>query len=141
MKRKKATKKDWWRKQCFVVTVDMFCTDVGFCIGTTAKEAKAWVKKVSGTKYKNLDYEQFDSWESEEKNEGRMVPFCGGFIVLLKADKRTQFRKFVGLLTHEVTHVVQYLLRDRRVPLSEDTEEVHAYLTEFLVSEALGKLY
>lgn len=45
----------------------------------------------------------------------------------------------IGTLVHEVTHAAHWLLKQRSVPLSEDTEEVYAYLQEFLFNELVKK--
>lgn len=38
----------------------------------------------------------------------------------------------VGCLIHECLHVVAHLLRSRDIPFTTDTEEVYAYLIDFL---------
>lgn len=38
----------------------------------------------------------------------------------------------ISELLHEIVHATAILLRDRGVPLSRDTEEVYAYMVEFL---------
>lgn len=45
----------------------------------------------------------------------------------------------IGSLVHEVTHAAHHLLKRRTVPLSEDTEEVYAYLIQFLFNELVRK--
>ena len=47
--------------------------------------------------------------------------------------------KRVSFIAHEVFHAVSYVLRHKGVPLSDNTDEVYAYLTEFLVREIIKK--
>ena len=131
--------KVWTDKSDFYVSVDMFKVDIVFVCNCNEKRAKKALKKACGSNYKDFKKKQLEGWDND-LSLGRMIPFKGGFIVLLKGDGGG-FRTFVSIMVHEITHVVQYLLRDRRVPLTEDTEEVHAYLTEYITREALLKLY
>lgn len=140
IKKKKNKQINWWDKKFFVVDVDMFRVDIGFCINSSEKEAANWIKKMSGDQFKNFDLKELNNWDTDAQCLGRMIPFMGSFIILIKPHNMN-FRDFVGTLTHECVHVAQYLLRNRRIPLSEDTEEVHAYLTEHLVTHALKKSY
>lgn len=41
------------------------------------------------------------------------------------------------ILAHEIFHAVSYSLRHKGLPLSDDTEEVYAYLIQFLMKEIL----
>lgn len=38
----------------------------------------------------------------------------------------------LGTYVHELTHASHHLLKKREIPLSDDTEEVYAYLIDFL---------
>ncbi len=139
MKRKKQNRK-WYDPHFFIVEVDIFNLDVGFCINTTEAETKKWLKKVSGDLYKEFDESQLEDWDNSSTDLGRMCQFKGGFIVLAKTKNR-DFRKFVALLVHEIVHVTHYLTRKRRIVLEEGSEEIFTYLTEFLTEKALKKLY
>lgn len=141
-KLKKIKKKpdEFWHKRKFVLSADPFDTDVGFFINTTELEVKKHLKKISGEKYKEFDEKLLADWDNSKNNLGRMIPFSGGFIILLKADKH-HFRKFVGTLVHEVIHAVHYMLRDRRIDLCEHTEEIYTYSVEHLTRTALFKIY
>lgn len=132
-------KKEFFHPNDFTVSVDVFKVDIIFIINQDIKDIKKNIKKYVGKSYTIFDESELDNWE-KETNEGRMIPFKGGFIVLLKADK-DKFRKFVGILSHECIHIGHYLLRDRRIPLNEDTEEVYTYTIEHIIFEALNKLY
>lgn len=58
---------------------------------------------------------------------GFWVGFTGGGSIMWIRNK-----KDLGTLVHELTHAVHYLLQCKNIPLSEDTEEVFAYLNQFL---------
>lgn len=133
-------KKEFWHKRFFVLTADPFDTDVGIAINATEAEIKKWLKGVSKEKYGMFDEKELEDWDNSKTNLGRMIPMGGGFVLIIKADKK-YFRKFVGTLTHEIIHAVHYMLRNRRVPLSEDTEEVYAYSIESLLRHALYEIY
>lgn len=136
---KKIIKKQWDDKSNFHVGVDIFKVDIIFVCNCNEEETKEALKEACGDNYSKFKKKYIKGW-NDDIHLGRMIPFMGGFIVLLKGDGGG-FRTFVSIMAHEITHVVQYLLRDRRIPLNEDTEEVHAYLTEYITREALLKLY
>ena len=50
----------------------------------------------------------------------------------------TKGRK-VELIAHEISHAVSYVLRQKGLPLSDDTEEAYAYLTQFLMNQIIRK--
>jgi hypothetical protein len=129
----------WTDKKVFHVSVDMFSVDILFVCNAKEKRAKKFLKKMCGENYKRFPKESLEGW-NDAVTLGRMIAFSGGFVVLLK-NKDGNFRNFVATAVHEITHVSHYLLRDRRIPLNEDTEEVYTYLTEYITREVLLKLY
>jgi len=60
-------------------------------------------------------------------------PFPGGGSVIWANENID-----TGTLVHELVHTAHHLLDTRSVPLSEDTEEVYAYLIEFLFNGLVG---
>jgi len=48
-------------------------------------------------------------------------------------------RRGPDIIAHEVLHAVSWILRNRDIPLKDDTEEAYAYLTQFLMKEILAK--
>lgn len=141
MKKKKIKKKDWFDKKFFIVHIDVYSVDIVFCVDQKEEEIKKYLKKVSGENYEKFDESLLDEWDEVQTNLGRMVPFSGGFVVLLKVTKEMGFRHFLSIAAHEVIHVTHYMLRNRRIPLSEDTEEVYTYLSENILLQTLNKLY
>ena len=76
----------------------------------------------------------------EGANLGRMFILKQGYAVFLRFPKNS-FRLNIALLSHEISHVVSFLLMDRRIKLSQDSDEVYAYLTEELTYKFLKELY
>lgn len=132
--------KQFWHKQFFYIQADPFKVDVLISINATKPEVLSFLKKTADPqKFKEFNHELLDNFH-DSINEGRMISFSGGYIVLLKANKK-DFRDTLSTLIHELTHVSHYILRDRRIPLSEDTEEVYCYLLQNLSIQALRAMY
>lgn len=128
-----------WHKQFHIIDVDIFKVHVGLAVNMTEAEVKRRLRKIAARHFAVL-VEALRDWDSDPDLQGRTCCVHGGFVVLLRCD-RHKARTAIGTLTHEMVHVVQRLLGDRRVPLSGDTDEVHAYLTEFLVRRALELIH
>jgi len=126
-------------KKYFYISTDTFATDIFFFINYSLTEIKKEIKKKK--KYQELynllsDYSE----ELEENIKGRMYPLKRGYAIQLKLYKNSH-RKNISLAIHEINHLVNWLLMDRRVPLTKETDEVYAYLTEELFFKFLNKLY
>lgn len=133
-------KRKWTDKKSFHMEVPLFKIDIVFMCNLTEIEIPVHLKKICGEKnFKNFKPKIIKGWDSIT-SEGRMLKFMGGNIVLVK-NKNGNFREFLSILIHEITHVTHYILRDRRIPLNEDTEEIYCYLTEYITEQALIKLY
>ncbi len=139
MSKKKKSKK-WWDKKSFHVELPLFKVDVLFMCNLTEKEIPVHLKKFCGKKnFKSFKPKMIKGWDKRTA-QGRMIKFMGGHIILIKSTSGN-FKEFVSIMVHEITHASHYLLRDRRVPLNEDTEEIYCYLTEYMTEQALIKLY
>ncbi len=142
MKNKKR-RKEFYDTQMIPLHVGVYDVDVFVLINMSGKE---FFKKMK-PRVKNQGTEQLkkicDDWDSDYDNgvsQGRMFTLMGGFVVFLNVRKGF-FRTAIGTLVHELTHVTHYLLRHRRIPLTEDTEEAHTYLVQYLTTEALRRMY
>lgn len=135
-------KKQFWHKQMFCVNTDVWRVDVVVSINMSGKETYRKLRRWKIPAKSLIDAKKMcDEWDNDEDSiDGRMYKLSGGFLVFLNMP-RTKFRQAVGTLVHEMTHVTHYLLRDRRIPLSEDTEEAHTYLVQYLTTEALKRMY
>lgn len=133
------------KKQFFIIGTDTFNTDIAVFINYSFKDAlkikgkqfaelkELLTKALTGSDLKN------DFW-NEKEILGRMIPLEKGYCVFLKFYKDS-FRLNIKLALHEFSHVVSWLLMDRRINLSKDTDEVYAYLIEELFGKFLYKLY
>lgn len=131
----------FWHKKYFVLEIETFRLQVGICVNLSEAEIKVRLKGARADAYKQI-CEELDGWDKDRVHAGvgRMCVADGGYIVLVEFDKN-DFRESVAVLVHELTHVAQYILRDRRVPLTEDSEEVYCYLVQHLTEASLRKLY
>lgn len=133
-------KKRWEKKQRFCIDVGVFNTEVMVFVNHSEREILAWAKKAVPDDIETVK-EEIENWDehvASRSEDGRMCRLAGSFFVLLKP--YANLSSTVSSLVHELTHVTQYLLRRRRVPLTQDTEEVHAYLIDYLVREAANKM-
>ncbi len=118
----------------------MFRVDVLIAVDCSEKDLAQWAKKHAPLHLKTMT-DAVKGWDEAVASgitEGSMVQHGGGFVVFLKPNKN--WIRMFGCLVHELTHVTQYLLNDRRIPLTKETTEVHAYLVEHLVMEAASKM-
>lgn len=135
------SRKLWHSTKHFYINIEPFGVDVLFAINTTEKQTTNFlIKSADKNKIpKNLN-KMFHDWDTSLTHKGRTISFAGGFIVLLKTDKKA-FRYFVSVLTHEITHVIHYMLRDRRIPPTKTTEEIYTYHIQSLLYKALCTIY
>lgn len=138
--KKKKQKEKWYQQRTLIIDMNPFDTQLVVFIDPTEKYIKENLKEVMGKRYTEFDETEIGDWDNSKTHKGRMIKILAGFGILIKVDKN-QFRDFVGVLTHEIVHVVQHCLRDRRIGLSEETEEIHAYFTEFLLTTTLKNIY
>ena len=141
-KKKKTPKRNFWTPQFFYVSSDIFRVDIAVAVNLSEKEIINHFKKTANTKANNEIMEKIKDWDKDSANitEGRMLEVQGGFLVLLKLEKK--FRKAVGNIVHEMTHISQYLLKNRDIALEDEgIFEVQSYLLEHLVTQTLYKLY
>jgi hypothetical protein len=88
---------------------------------------------VKDNNYKELE-EMYKGHGEDISCLGTMFPFDGGGCVIwIKNDEK------IGTLVHEITHAVQHILKKRAIPLVFETEEVYAYLTEYLFNSLIKK--
>lgn len=140
--------KQFHEKQCFNIDVHVWDTDVGVFVNMTEEEVIKKMRKW-GAKEVHLDEMQHPAtlgtiagWNDDLNkgtSPGRMCVFGGSFVVLMKTQRMKPITA-TGVVIHEMTHVAQHILRKRRTPLIEETEEAHAYLVEFLCRVTLHRL-
>lgn len=133
--------KEYWEPQSFTFEVPLYKVQVIVVINMSgAAVLKQWGKKIQQTAVEEFKKCCLEWDDPTNVANGSMYRVAGGFMVFLEFEKH-KFRKSVSLLVHELTHVTHYLLRDRRIDLTEGSEEAHTYLVEYLVHESLDRLY
>lgn len=140
--KKNSKKRNFGTPQLFVVDVGIFKIDVVVAVNLSEAEIIKWFKKATIKKVNEEIAKKIEGWDKESAGncEGRMAEIQGGYIVLLKLSKNA-FRVSVGRIVHEMVHVAQFIFKSRRTGHCEDTEELEAYLIEYLVTQTLFKLY
>lgn len=129
------------KKQYFNISIDTFRVDVAVFINYSMEEAIRMAKKKKKL-HKLAEYlgECDGNDLLEGANEARMYPLKQGYAVFFKFYKDSH-RKNIGSIAHEVSHIVSWILLDRRIPLSKDSDEVYAYLMEEIVLKILFEWY
>ena len=75
------------------------------------------------------------------KINGRMLKFSSGkTMIYLTHVPSTDNPRDMGILIHELQHALSYHFRDLKTPLSDDTEEVYAYMMQFLLVEIIAEI-
>jgi ribosomal protein L32 len=148
-KRRAKRRREYWHKQFHVLNADVFSSDVALAVNMTEHEVlSALVKFVNKNTYKNRPREEAFFKEVQEQlagwdachSDGRCIVTPWGCVALVRFSKN-RFRRCMSILVHELLHAAHYILRHRRIPLIEDTEEVYTYLTDHLVEVAMGRLW
>ncbi len=72
---------------------------------------------------------------------GRMVMFVGKQTILrLNFVPKLKDSFEMGLLQHEIFHVVGFMMSEINTPLNSDTHEVYAYLVQYLTEQIYKEL-
>lgn len=129
------------RPRGFVVTVPIFNVDVAVLVNMTSTQALKHARRRYNARAladfeRNLDRETWDL----DGTRGRAMGVANGFAVLLHVGG-DDFAYDTSIVVHECQHVVQWLLRNRDTPLSEDTEEIYCYLLDYLVKQVIERLW
>ena len=83
-----------------------------------------------------------EGWNNGYGNgsKGRMINYGEYYFVLINAGDGGLV-DFINSVSHEMTHVTQFLLnRNRDTPLKKSTEELYAYLQAYLLCAVLKKV-
>ena len=127
-------------KKYFTIAIDTFCVDIAFFINYTPSEVVEFSKKKKDKSLYNLIKHIEDEDFKSSGVKAQMYPLERGYLVLLKSYKKS-FRTNLVCAQHEISHLVSWILLDRRIPLTKDTDEVYAYLTEEITKKFLFKFY
>lgn len=129
------------KKKYFNISIDTFRVDIAVFINYSMEEAIKMTSRRKATK-RLAEYLRECDGEGllDGANEARMYPLKQGYAVFLKFHKDS-YRLNIATLSHEVSHLVSWILLDRRVLLSKESDEVYAYLTEEITKKILFNWY
>jgi hypothetical protein len=146
--KKKPSKRDYYTPQFRVISADMFNASVVLCINLSEKQVmQRLINYINKKKDRDRAREEaffkevledLEGWDTT--SQGRCIITDMGAVVLAKLPKG-QFRYSMSVLVHELAHAVHYACRRRRIPLTEDTEEIYCYMLDHFVREALFALW
>ncbi len=131
------------KKQFFVISIETFDVEIAFFINYSPIEAIDLTSHKKKLKELNrmLKEENFDTYNYDSSAiNARMLPLERGYAVFIK-NYKDSFRMNLCNAQHEISHLVSWILLDRRIPLNKDTDEVYAYLTSEITRKYLYKLY
>lgn len=125
----------------FIITNETYNQSIVFCINMSPKQILKVLEKW------DRDFTKEDrSLILSRQNvggivEGQMYPLSiGGYCVYINW-RKDSYRKNIVTANHEIIHVAHYILRNVRVPLKVNTEEVYTYLIGDIFKQFLFKLY
>jgi hypothetical protein len=111
-----------------IVRVEIFTTDLVVSIGQTDNELYDELKH-------RFTKEKFESsyMSSLDRRSDACFVVKDGFPVIRFFDENPD----AGLIAHECFHAVYSILESKKIALCHETEEVYAYLIQFLVKEII----
>jgi len=113
-----------------IVPIDVFSTDVVVSINQSDDQLYDYLCH-------RFTREQFDLAFDDWKSDARTVTHSDGFIIVRFRGKIKKEPDTLGLVAHEAYHAAYSVLTKIGVQPGFETEEVYAYLIQFLVREIL----
>jgi hypothetical protein len=107
------------------IPLEIFNSQVVVLVGHTQYEVLEWIKKnIEKPEHKSLALEAMK--DVSITHRGRTILLSGGGSIVWIIEQKN------STIVHELFHSTCHILKNRETPLSEDTEEVYAYLLEYL---------
>jgi len=113
-----------------ILPIDVFSTDVVVSINQSDDQLYDCLCH-------RFTREQFDLAFDDWKSDARTVTHSDGFIIVRFRGKIKKEPDTLGLVAHEAYHAAYAVLNKIGVQPGFETEEVYAYLIQFLVREIL----
>jgi hypothetical protein len=130
-KKQKPSRRRTEKQKWFIIHLDIYNHDILVYFGSDHMHLQGILKRY----IKNDDVKVFD---------GEYLALCGMFkdgqlcIHFKEIPKRaSQF----GRMAHEIHHAVTFLFKKLDTPLSDDTMEPYAYLTGFIYTQILKRIW
>jgi hypothetical protein len=113
-----------------IIPIDVFSTDVVVSINQTDDQL-----------YKHLSHKftrkQFNLAWGDWKSDARTVTHNDGFVIVRFRNKIKKDADTLGLVAHEAYHATYSVLNRIGIQPGFETEEVYAYLIQFLVRKII----
>ena len=113
-----------------IIPIEVFCTDVLVSINQTDEQLYNCLSHRFTKEQFNL---AFDDW----KSDARTVTHSDGFVIVRFRNKIKKDAETIGLIAHEAYHATYSILNKIGIKPGFETEEVYAYLIQFLVKEII----
>jgi hypothetical protein len=114
-----------------VIPIEVFITDV--LVSINQSDDKLYDAVCS-----KFSREQFDQAFDDWKSDARTVTHSDGFVIVRFRNKIKKDAESIGLVAHEVYHATYSVLNRIGIQPGFETEEVYAYLIQFLVKEIIN---
>lgn len=145
MNKKKLKKKDkFGKKQVFFLPIDPYFQDCIVVINGHVSDAiKLLRKQKSANAKKTITFidAHIKDYKDEDIGSGARLYTklpCGYFMLVNHQDS---WISTVGKVSHESTHLSQYVLHKAGLQLCKSSEEAFTYLQEYLLEQILLKMY
>ena len=119
----------------FSIRLSVYKTTIDVVIGGTEDQQKEFLLKFYD--YNNVMY----ILEKVKANDGTtIIHYKTEDIIILMNESPKTNNFWLGILVHETSHATRKILDRINTPHTEDTEEVYAYLQQFIFEEILNTL-
>lgn len=78
--------------------------------------------------------------ESDLKDGKCIYEFGGKWLPIIWIDSTKSKKEQLGILVHEITHAIYWMMSDREIAHNLDTDEVYAYIHQYFFNEAYENL-
>ena len=113
-----------------IIPIEVFCTDVLVSINQSDDQLYDCVCHRFTREQFSL---AFDDWNSD----ARTVTHNSGFVLIRFRNKIKKDSEYIGLVAHEAYHATYSVLNRTGIQPGFETEEVYAYLIQYLVKEII----
>ena len=120
------------KKNYFIVEVDLYKVDILVVVGDI-EGAIEWLSN------KNVSDHDIEAIKNNSNDQGNVLLLSNNAIYLHVMD-REKTNLWMSVLVHEVFHAASFLLKSKRIELDESSEEVYAYLIEFIYCKIVEQL-
>ena len=124
------------KKDCFVVGLDVFQIDVSVMVNMTEREIEKKFRNETNPNKAQLR-DCIAGWD-KHRHQGRFCSLHFAFLMLLRTTG--DFKQDMNTISHEATHVVYAVMRHNSIPMCEQTEEVFAFLSGFLIEKIANEI-